>query len=109
MCEILPEARGFENCSLEVAPDPALDRLAAPLAPLWQVGSHEGVAIGELKRPMPKPSSNAYGYVLAELMLGWIAVLPIGAADWPQWRGPQRNGHSAETVKGVNPSHGHFC
>jgi outer membrane protein assembly factor BamB len=25
-------------------------------------------------------------------------VLPIWAADWPQWRGPQRNGHSSETL-----------
>ena len=34
---------------------------------------------------------------LVELTLCWIIVLPTCAADWPQWRGPQRNGHSAET------------
>jgi outer membrane protein assembly factor BamB len=25
-----------------------------------------------------------------------ILILQAGASDWPQWRGPQRNGHSAE-------------
>ena len=32
-----------------------------------------------------------------ELSLCWIFALPLCAADWPQWRGPQRNGHSSET------------
>jgi outer membrane protein assembly factor BamB len=31
------------------------------------------------------------------LSLYCAIALPLGAADWPQWRGPQRNGHSAET------------
>ncbi len=35
------------------------------------------------------------------LFLGWLAfgalALSAGALDWPQWRGPQRNGISAET------------
>jgi outer membrane protein assembly factor BamB len=31
------------------------------------------------------------------LSLCWIVTLPIYAADWPQWRGPQRDGHSSET------------
>src|SRR5437660_2819686 len=26
-----------------------------------------------------------------------IVVHPVGAADWPQWRGPHRDGHSPET------------
>jgi outer membrane protein assembly factor BamB len=26
-----------------------------------------------------------------------VIVLPLAAADWPQWRGPQRDGKSAET------------
>ena len=34
---------------------------------------------------------------LVGLPFCWIIALPICAADWPQWRGPQRNGHSAET------------
>ncbi|HXT39159.1 MAG TPA: PQQ-binding-like beta-propeller repeat protein [Candidatus Angelobacter sp.] len=30
--------------------------------------------------------------------LAWLlTVLPLGANDWPQWRGPQRNGLSQET------------
>src|SRR6266851_2135582 len=33
----------------------------------------------------------------AALLLCWTIALPICAADWPQWRGPQRNGHSLET------------
>ncbi|MCS6861462.1 MAG: PQQ-like beta-propeller repeat protein [Abditibacteriales bacterium] len=27
----------------------------------------------------------------------WAVLTPLGAADWPQWRGPQRNGISSET------------
>jgi outer membrane protein assembly factor BamB len=36
------------------------------------------------------------GWVLA-IWLSWAVAAPAGAADWPQWRGPQRNGHSLET------------
>ena len=46
---------------------------------------------------MCKPSSNAYGYVLIGLSLCWSVALPVCAADWPQWRGLQRNGHSSDT------------
>ena len=34
--------------------------------------------------------------VLFATVIGWLA-LPAMAADWPQWRGPQRNGISQET------------
>jgi outer membrane protein assembly factor BamB len=34
---------------------------------------------------------------MAGLSLCWIIALPVCAADWAQWRGPQRNGHSSET------------
>jgi outer membrane protein assembly factor BamB len=34
---------------------------------------------------------------LVELSLCWMIALPVQAADWPQWRGPERNGHSSET------------
>ena len=34
---------------------------------------------------------------LVVISLCWIIALPICAADWPQWRGPHRNGHSSET------------
>ncbi len=44
-----------------------------------------------------KPSSNTYRYLLVGLSLCSIIALPICAADWPQWRGLQRNGHSSET------------
>ena len=30
------------------------------------------------------------------LLMGWL-VMPVVAADWPQWRGPQRDGISRET------------
>ncbi len=30
------------------------------------------------------------------LLIGWL-VMPVAAADWPQWRGPQRDGISRET------------
>ena len=32
----------------------------------------------------------------AVLLIGWL-VMPVAAADWPQWRGPQRDGISRET------------
>jgi outer membrane protein assembly factor BamB len=35
-------------------------------------------------------------WVLPALLVG-LAAGPLKAADWPQWRGPQRNGISAET------------
>lgn len=31
------------------------------------------------------------------LMIGMILISPAGASDWPQWRGPDRNGVSKET------------
>ena len=32
-----------------------------------------------------------------QLVLASILVLNVSAADWPQWRGPKRDGHSPET------------
>ncbi len=34
---------------------------------------------------------------LVRVSLFWFLVSPAMATDWPQWRGPQRNGHSTET------------
>ena len=34
---------------------------------------------------------------MAELCLSGIFALPIPTADWPQYRGQQRDGHSSET------------
>ena len=31
------------------------------------------------------------------MLAALVATLPVDAADWPQWRGPDRNGKSAET------------
>src|SRR3954470_17386262 len=31
------------------------------------------------------------------VFLGLLTALPLVADDWPQWRGPQRNGVSKET------------
>ena len=33
----------------------------------------------------------------ASIALAMLAALPSGAADWPEWRGPNRDGVSAET------------
>ena len=35
--------------------------------------------------------------VLGIAISQWVGPLALRAADWPQWRGPQRNGISAET------------
>lgn len=37
--------------------------------------------------------------------LAMLLILPAGADDWPQWRGPQRNGISAESG-GLSPATG---
>ncbi len=34
---------------------------------------------------------------MAVLCLAWAAGAPSASMDWPQWRGPQRNGMSADT------------
>src|SRR5687767_11630361 len=36
--------------------------------------------------------------LFASVLLGISAV---GAADWPQWRGPQRTGHAANSAKPI--------
>jgi outer membrane protein assembly factor BamB len=35
--------------------------------------------------------------MLVALSVACIFTLPVRAMDWPQWRGPERNGYSAET------------
>jgi outer membrane protein assembly factor BamB len=37
------------------------------------------------------------GCVLAGLLASYLLTLPAGADDWPQWRGPRRDGTSKET------------
>lgn len=32
------------------------------------------------------------------LVGGWIAMAPLPAGDWPQWRGPQRDGQATESA-----------
>ena len=40
-------------------------------------------------------STRRYGSVLFSVFyLIWLAVLPVAAADWPQWRGPDRDGRA---------------
>jgi outer membrane protein assembly factor BamB len=34
---------------------------------------------------------------LSSLILTVLFVAPVAGADWPQWRGPNRDGHSADT------------
>lgn len=36
---------------------------------------------------------------LSLFSLGWGGVLGVQAADWPQWRGPDRTGHAAADAK----------
>ncbi len=43
----------------------------------------------------PRPSMRWWRCVLAFLLL-LMLCLPVRAEDWPQWRGPRRNGISAE-------------
>jgi len=50
--------------------------------------------------PLFSGSTTPRGWVrygLIKLSICSIIALPICAADWPQYRGQQRNGHSAET------------
>jgi len=35
--------------------------------------------------------------ILIAAVLACLSPSPLAAADWPQWRGPHRDGHSAET------------
>jgi outer membrane protein assembly factor BamB len=37
------------------------------------------------------------GFVLTGLLAACVLTLPAGADDWPQWRGPRRDGVSKET------------
>jgi len=44
---------------------------------------------------MDTRSRRRYGSALfSVLYLIWLAVLPVAAADWPQWRGPDRDGRA---------------
>ena len=49
----------------------------------------------------PLPPSSARRFLrhatLAALPVAWLGTANLHALDWPQWRGPQRNGLSAET------------
>ena len=47
-----------------------------------------------MKRPTPKTSSLRLLRVAISL---WVSLAWAQAGDWPQWRGPLRNGLSAET------------
>src|SRR5215211_7752631 len=38
-----------------------------------------------------------YRFALGFTGLLFTTALPVSGADWPQWRGPQRNGISQET------------
>ena len=43
-------------------------------------------------------SANRFGCVLAlSLVSCWLAPVKVQAEDWPQWRGPNRDGKSADT------------
>ena len=45
---------------------------------------------------MKAANSPSYFLILILISLG-LFLVPAGAADWPQWRGPARNGISQET------------
>src|SRR4051812_5565498 len=44
------------------------------------------------------PSSKPNNQFLPALMLGMLAAFPARSSDWPQWRGPNRDGISAERI-----------
>lgn len=46
---------------------------------------------------MPASPSSHLSLTLTALLLALPALLQLQAADWPQWRGPQRNGSTHET------------
>ncbi len=37
-------------------------------------------------------------------LCGWISLAGLCAADWPQWRGPERTGHTAEPLPATLPA-----
>jgi len=40
----------------------------------------------------------------AACLCGWISLAGLCAADWPQWRGPDRTGHTAEPLPATLPA-----
>src|SRR6266403_2242346 len=69
------------------------ERQSAPAnrRPRWAIGRFGNIS----RRPPSLGGGLHHGRVA--LALCWSIALPICAADWAQWRGPQRNGHSSET------------
>jgi outer membrane protein assembly factor BamB len=45
----------------------------------------------------PAPRSHRPALSLPIALAAALAAMPLPAADWPQWRGPERDGKSAET------------
>ena len=47
---------------------------------------------------MKKPAKTCYSVAILQVAINFsIVAVPLQANDWPQWRGPQRNGISQET------------
>ena len=47
---------------------------------------------------MKKPAKTCYSFAILQVAINFSIVgVPLQANDWPQWRGPQRNGVSQET------------
>jgi hypothetical protein len=58
-----------------------------------RVGGSEGNMVGRI---IMKHVTNGVtkGWAAAMVL---VAGVTLSAADWPEWRGPQRDGHSTET------------
>ncbi|MCX6905702.1 MAG: PQQ-like beta-propeller repeat protein, partial [Verrucomicrobia bacterium] len=80
------------------------------LSPIGGEGRGEGARrfMGSAPASIP-PLSTSHSAGSASPSLAWLGLLllclslPMGAraADWPQWRGPERNGHTAPGEKAV--------
>ncbi len=67
-----------------------------PLATLPQAGRPLGKQLTTLFNARPVPSARLWCSLLLLAVLP-LTTIPVGADDWPQWRGPQRTGISAES------------
>jgi outer membrane protein assembly factor BamB len=68
--------------------------------------NHEGHEDHEVLAQQPFVIRALRGYervsempsALNVILVGFLATAPLAAADWPQWRGVNRDGHSSETA-----------
>ena len=52
--------------------------------------------------PLPLVKARRLQQLAAGLVLTLISALALFADDWPQWRGPSRNGHAAADAQPIS-------